>query len=86
MPRQSEIREAALLMIKRRGKNAAIQATERALQLQTDGASDAAGIWRRVANEIGRIRREEREVYAASLALFNPERMDLEAIEIRGST
>lgn len=80
MLRQSEIREVALLMIKRRGKNAAIQATERALLLQTEGEPDAADIWRRVANEIVRIRREERDVYAASLALFNPERIELEAI------
>lgn len=78
--RQSDFREAALLMIRRRGKNAAHQATERALLLETEGESDAADIWRHVANEIVRIRREERDVHAASLALFNPEWIELEPI------
>ena len=80
MLRQAEFREAALLMIRRRGKNAAVYATQRALSLQTEGESDAAGIWRRVANEIVRIRSEEREVFAASLALFDPKAVDQRVI------
>jgi len=80
MLRQSEIREAALLMIRRRGKCAADQATERARLLQTEGDADAARIWRRVANEIGRIEREEREVYAGSLVLFDTKYAGHEAI------
>jgi len=78
--RQSDFRQAALLMIRRRGSNAAVHATERALSLQTEGESDAAGIWRRVANEIVRIRSEDRELYAASLALFDPKGLDKRAI------
>lgn len=72
MSPQSEIRDAALLMIRRRGKSAADQATERALLLEAEGETAAAGIWHRIANEVMRIQSEEREVYAASLALFNP--------------
>ncbi|HEV2162671.1 MAG TPA: hypothetical protein VGR52_10640 [Stellaceae bacterium] len=67
-------------MIRRRGKNAAIHATQRALGLQAQGELAAASIWHRVANEIARIRTDERDVYAASLALFNPERIELESI------
>jgi hypothetical protein len=74
--RLSEIREAALLIIKRRGTNAAIHATQRALLLEVDGEHEAAANWRRVANEITRIRAEERELYAASLALYDPEMRD----------
>ena len=80
MPRGSEIREAALLMIRRRGKNAAIHATQRALGLQAQGDLAAASIWHCVANEIARIRTDERELYAASLALFDPTALDLKVI------
>jgi hypothetical protein len=58
-------------MIRRRGKNAAVHATQRALALQATDDRDAADIWRRVANEITRIRADEREIYAASLALYD---------------
>lgn len=58
-------------MIKRCGKNAAVHATKHALLMQTEVEADAAGIWKRVANKIGRIRREERDGYATSLALFD---------------
>lgn len=70
MLRQSDFREAALMMIKRRGKDAAEHATHRALELQTEGKSELAETWHRIANEIVRIRTDEREVYEASLALF----------------
>lgn len=80
MPRGSEIREAALLMIRRRGENAAVYATQRALALQAEGALDAANIWLCVANEIARIRTDERELYAASLAMFDSTALDLRAI------
>jgi hypothetical protein len=76
MPQPSEIREAALLMIRRRGTNAAVRATQRALVLDAAGEHDAASNWRRVANEITRIRAEERETYAASLAFYDPEMRD----------
>jgi hypothetical protein len=79
MLHHSDVREAALLMIRRRGTNAAVHATQRALLLQVEGESEAAGIWRLVANEITRIRVEEREAYAASLALFNPKAVDQRA-------
>jgi len=72
MLRQSEIREVALLVIRRRGTNAAIHATQHAFALHNTGEPDAAAIWRRIANEITRIRFEERETYAVSLALFDP--------------
>ena len=72
MPRESEIREVALLMIKQRGANAAVRSTQRAIALENAGEPEAASIWRRIANEIARIRTEERETYGASLALFNP--------------
>jgi len=72
MLRGSEIREAALLMIRRRGKNAAVFATQRALGLLVQDEPGAASIWRHVANEIARIRAEEHDEYAAALALFDP--------------
>ena len=71
MLQQSEVREAALLMIRRRGTNAAVRATYRALGLQQEGDLEAAAIWQRVSNEITRIRAEERETYAATLALYD---------------
>ena len=70
MLRHSDIREAALLMIKRRGKDAAEHATHRALELQVEGKSELAEIWRRIANEIARIRANEPAIYDESLALF----------------
>jgi hypothetical protein len=67
MVHQSEIREAAFLLIRRRGTYAAVHATQRALMLEVDREYDAATIWRAVATEITRLRSEEREAYAASL-------------------
>ena len=58
-------------MIRRRGANAAVRATQRAIALQNAGEREVASIWRRIANEIARIRTEERATYGASLALFN---------------
>jgi hypothetical protein len=63
-------------MIRRRGTNAAVHATQRALALQATDDHAAADIWRCVANEITRIRADERETYAASLALYDPELRD----------
>lgn len=67
-------------MIKRRGKNAAVYATQRALGLQAEGELDASSIWRSVAGEIARIRSEERDLYAASLAFFQSTDLDSKAI------
>jgi hypothetical protein len=76
MPRPSELREAALLMVRPRGTYAAVHATQRALILQSEGNVEVAAIWQRISNEITRLRAEERETYATSLALYDPKARD----------
>lgn len=66
-------------MITRRGKSATDQATERALLLEAEGETAAAGIWHRIANEVVRIQRKESVVYAALLALFNSKHVSRKA-------
>ena len=70
MPRENELTQAAHLIIRRRGTSAAVRAAQRAMILLNAGETASGEIWQRIANEITRIRAEEREAYAASLALY----------------
>ena len=62
----SEIRQAALLMLRRHGASAAVRAGFRAGTLMESGEVGAAEIWVRIIHAINQIRAEER---AASGAL-----------------
>ena len=64
MLRHSELREAALLMIRRHGTGAAIKAGFRAASLMDSGDAGAAAIWVDIISEINRIRAELRELYS----------------------
>ncbi|HYL47978.1 MAG TPA: hypothetical protein VET84_01305 [Stellaceae bacterium] len=63
MLRHSELREAALLMIRRHGAGATIKAGFRAASLMDSGDAGAAAIWVDIISEINRIRAELRSVY-----------------------
>jgi len=63
MLRHSELREAALLMIRRHGTGATIKAGFRAASLMDSGDAGAAAIWVDIISEINRIRAELRSVY-----------------------
>jgi hypothetical protein len=59
MPKDTEIEQAARIVIKKHG-NAAVWAAElRARNLSKDGQAGAAAIWRRIAEVIRRIRADE---------------------------
>jgi hypothetical protein len=61
----SEIRQAALLMIRRHGTSAAVRAGFRASQLMELGEVGASEIWVRIIHAINQIRAEAREAYSA---------------------
>jgi len=63
MLHQSEIRQAALLMIRRHGTAAAIKAGFRAASLMESGDAGAAAIWIEIITEINHVRTEERSAY-----------------------
>ncbi len=63
MLHQSEIRQAALLMIRRHGTAAAIKAGFRAAALMDSGDAGAAAIWIDIITEINHIRAEDRSAY-----------------------
>ncbi|HUC63474.1 MAG TPA: hypothetical protein VMF53_16120, partial [Alphaproteobacteria bacterium] len=56
-------RNAALLMIRRHGKAAAVKAGFRAAQLQEQGDLSAAAIWIDIINQINKIHAAERAAY-----------------------
>ena len=60
----SEIRQAALLMLRRHGTSAAVRAGFRAGVLMESGAIDASEIWVQIINAINQIRVETREAYS----------------------
>ena len=57
----SEIRQAALLMLRRHGTSAAVRAGFRAGQLMESGKVGASEIWVRIIHAINQIRAEARE-------------------------
>ena len=63
MLRDSELRQAAQLMIRRHGAGATIKAGFRAASLMDSGDSGAAAIWVEIISEINRIRAELRSAY-----------------------
>jgi len=63
MLHQTEIRQAALLMIRRHRTAAAIKAGFRAAALMDSGDAGAAAIWIDIITEINRIRAEDRSAY-----------------------
>ncbi|HZL60087.1 MAG TPA: hypothetical protein VFC38_10355 [Stellaceae bacterium] len=67
MPRPTEIRQAAELMIRRHGTYAAVKAGFRAGCLMEDGEPVAAAIWVRIINEINALRVETRAENARPL-------------------
>ncbi|MDE2228451.1 MAG: hypothetical protein KGL11_05350 [Alphaproteobacteria bacterium] len=64
MLRDFELRQAALLMIRRHGTAAAVKAGFRAASLMDNGDTGAAAIWVEIINEINRIRAGERTAYS----------------------
>jgi len=67
----SEIRDAALLMIRRHGTSAAVRAGYRAGMLMEAGEFGASEIWVRIIQAINQLRAEAREAYG-SLPLETP--------------
>jgi len=67
MIRDSELHEAALLMIRRHGTGAAVKAGFRAACLQENGDLGAAAIWIDIINQINKIHAEERAAYVLPL-------------------
>jgi hypothetical protein len=63
MIRDSELREAALLMIRRHGAGAAVKAGFRAASLQENGDLGAAAIWIDIINQINKIHAETRAAW-----------------------
>ncbi|HXP12343.1 MAG TPA: hypothetical protein VN795_01680 [Stellaceae bacterium] len=61
----TEIRQAALLMLRRHGTSAAVRAGFRAGVLMEAGNPGASEIWVRIIHAINRIRAEAREAYSA---------------------
>jgi hypothetical protein len=59
MPKDSEIEEAARIVIKKHGVAAVWAAELRAKRLSEDGQVSAAAIWRRIAEVIRRIQADE---------------------------
>ncbi|MGA2089606.1 MAG: hypothetical protein ABSG66_11895 [Stellaceae bacterium] len=61
----SEIRQAALLMLRRHGTSAAVRAGFRAGVLMESGKVGASEIWVQIIHAINQIRAEAREAYSA---------------------
>lgn len=61
----TEIRQAALLMLRRHGTSAAVRAGFRAGALMESGNPGASEIWVRIIHAINQIRAEAREAYSA---------------------
>ena len=61
MLRESEIEQAARVVLAMRGANAEARAEKRISDLTLDGNDEAAQIWRRIANKITAIRVRTKE-------------------------
>ncbi len=61
----AEIRQAALLMLRRHGTSAAVRAGFRAGALMESGQAGASEIWVRIIHAINQIRAETREASSA---------------------
>jgi hypothetical protein len=59
MPKDTEIEQAARIVIKTHGSGAVWAAELRARRLSEDGQTGAAAIWRRIAEVIRRIQADE---------------------------
>ena len=59
MPKDSEIEQAARIVIQKRGSAALWAAELRVRKLSEDGQAGAAAIWRRIAEVIRRIQADE---------------------------
>jgi hypothetical protein len=59
MPKESELEEAARIVIKKHGSAAVWAAELRPQNLSKDGQAGAAAIWRRIAEVVRRIQADE---------------------------
>jgi hypothetical protein len=59
MPKESELEEAARIVIKKHGSAAVWAGELRAQNLSKDGQAGAAAIWRRIAEVVRRIQADE---------------------------
>jgi hypothetical protein len=82
MLRDSEIRDAALLMIRRHGTSAAVRAGYRAGMLMEAGEFGASEIWVRIIQAINQLRAEAREAFSTLPVEAAPEALPGEESQV----